>query len=73
MRIPSIRTVQAVAILGVCFNNMGDPDLGQNLWNCAIQTGQIIGLDTPFSDEAAYCLSREGQHRLWWTIVICDW
>ncbi|KAL4876920.1 hypothetical protein BJY04DRAFT_222596 [Aspergillus karnatakaensis] len=73
LRIPHIRTIQAVAVLGMCFNNWGDTELGQHMWDCALRVGQRIGLNTPFSHVAGPFLSAETQHRLWWTLVICDW
>ncbi|KAL2851130.1 hypothetical protein BJY01DRAFT_245071 [Aspergillus pseudoustus] len=73
MRVPSIRTVQAVAVLGMCFNTWGDIDLGQHMWRSALLVAQKIGLNTPYSRVAGSCLSEEAQHRLWWTLVICEW
>jgi hypothetical protein len=73
MRISSIRSVQAIAVLGICFNNFGDSDLGQHMWSCAIRIAQKIGLDTPYSELAGQYLGGEAQHRLWWTLVICEW
>lgn len=73
MRVPHIRSVQAIAILGICFNNFGNSDLGQHMWSCALRIAQRIHLDTPFSQLAAKHLSEEAQHRLWWTLVICEW
>ena len=69
MRIPHIHTVQAIAILGICFNNLGDVEVGQHLWSSALRIARKIGLHTHYSDVAASCLSAEGQHRLWWTLV----
>ncbi|KAJ3533439.1 hypothetical protein NM208_g7984 [Fusarium decemcellulare] len=73
LRVPSIRSVQAIAILGISFNNRGDSELGQHLWSASIRIAQKIGLDRGCSEVASSCLSTEGQHRLWWTLVICDW
>ncbi|KAJ8114045.1 hypothetical protein OPT61_g3983 [Boeremia exigua] len=73
MEVPSLRSVQAIAILGICFNNFGDSDLGQHMRSCAIRIAQKIGLDTPYSEYAAKYLTKEAQHRLWWTLVICEW
>ncbi|KAL5337423.1 hypothetical protein BJX70DRAFT_246253 [Aspergillus crustosus] len=73
MRMASIRTVQAVAVLGMCFNNWGDMELGQHMWSCALRIAQRIGLNTPYSQAAGLVLSAEAQHRLWWTLVICEW
>ncbi|KAF3388726.1 hypothetical protein F1880_003615 [Penicillium rolfsii] len=73
MRVPHIHTVQAVAILGMCFNNWGDVEVGQHMWSCALRIARRIALNTPYSNAAASCLSTEGQHRLWWTLVICEW
>ena len=72
MRKANIRSVQAIAILGMCFNNFGDPDLGNHMWSCAIRTAQKLGIDNPDSQKTLP-LSSEGQRRLWWTLVICEW
>lgn len=73
MQTANIRTVQAIAILGMCFNNWGDSELGQHMWSCALRIAKRIGLNTPHSSAAADSLSDEGQHRLWWTLTICEW
>jgi hypothetical protein len=73
MRVSRIHTVQAIAVLGMCFNNWGDVDIGQHMWSSALRIARKIGLNTPYSNAAASCLSAEGQHRLWWTLVICEW
>jgi hypothetical protein len=73
MRAPSIHTVQAIAVLGMCFNTWGDIELGQHMWTSAIRVAGRIGLNTPYSRAAGSCLSEEAQHRLWWTLVICEW
>ncbi|KAH9867107.1 hypothetical protein IAQ61_007699 [Plenodomus lingam] len=73
MRVPHIRSVQAIAVLGICFNNFGNSNLGQHMWSCALRIAQRIHLDTPYSHLAAKNLSKEAQHRLWWTLVICEW
>lgn len=73
MRFPNIRAVQAVAILCMSFHSWGDADLAEHLRSCAIRTGQMLDLDTPFSPSSQTCLNQEGQHRLWWTLVICEW
>ncbi len=72
MRVPHICTVQAVAILGMVFNIFGDADLGQHMRSSAIRIGRRLGLNTPCSDRAG-TLSVEAQHRLWWTLIICEW
>ena len=72
MRKPNMRMVQAVAILGMCFNNFGDPDLCSNMWSCAMRTAQKLEMDNPKSEQNLL-LSPEGQRRLWWTLIICEW
>ncbi|KAH7392002.1 hypothetical protein DE146DRAFT_127980 [Phaeosphaeria sp. MPI-PUGE-AT-0046c] len=73
MRYPNIHSVQAIAVLGICFNNFGDSDLSCHMWSCALRIAQRLGLNTPYSQEAGHYLSKESQHRLWWTLVICEW
>lgn len=72
MRVPHICTVQSIAILGMCFNILGDVDLYQHLWSIAIRVAQRLGLNTPSSQKAG-ALTPEAQHRLWWTLTICEW
>lgn len=72
MRVSHICTVQTVAILGICFNVFGDTTLGDHMWGIAIRVGQKLGLDTPRSEHADR-MTTEAQHRLWWTIIICEW
>ena len=73
MQTPSVRSVQAIAVLGICCNNFGESESGSYLWSCAILIAKTIGLDSPVSKVAIEQLSEEAQHRLWWTLVICDW
>ncbi|KZL80790.1 nucleus protein [Colletotrichum incanum] len=73
MRKNDIRSVQAIAILGMCFYNFGDSGLARHLWSCAIRTAQDLGLDGSGTKRAAAELSQEAQCRLWWTLVICEW
>ncbi|KAF2111250.1 hypothetical protein BDV96DRAFT_189630 [Lophiotrema nucula] len=71
LRHPRIHTVQAIAIQGILYVNAGDWELYRTMWACAIRISQMIGLTR--SQSAITELSQEAQHRLWWTIVICDW
>ncbi|KAG2165349.1 hypothetical protein VTO58DRAFT_101752 [Aureobasidium pullulans] len=73
MRRPHARTVQAIAILGICFHNLGDHDLRQMMWACAIRIALKIGLNRPENMKAPLPFPSEHCLRLWWTIVICDW
>ncbi|EFX04942.1 c6 zinc finger domain containing protein [Grosmannia clavigera kw1407] len=72
MRRLDMRTVQAVAILGICFVNFGDKHLYESIWACAFSIAQRLGLDQP-GVSAADGMSQEARRRLWWTLVICDW
>ncbi|KAL3295570.1 C6 zinc finger domain containing protein [Colletotrichum asianum] len=73
MRTTQIHIVQAVAVLGMCFYNFGDSELSRHLWSCAIRTAQTLGLDGSRGDDVPTEMSQEAQHRLWWTLVICEW
>lgn len=73
MRKNNVRTVQTIAILGMCVYNFGDSELNNHLWSCAIRIAQALGLDGSRSDSACMPLSKEAQRRLWWTLVICEW
>ncbi|VUC24288.1 unnamed protein product [Clonostachys rosea] len=72
MRTRSIRSVQTVAILGMCFNNWGDSDLDIHMWSCALRIAQSISLHNP-PPGATDILSAESQRRLWWTLMIVEW
>lgn len=73
MRRPDVRTVQAIAILGMCFHNLGDHDFRQMMWACAIRISLKTNLNRPEKMAAPLPLPMEHCIRLWWTIVICDW
>jgi hypothetical protein len=72
MRVSNIGSVQAIAVLGMCFNLLGETDLCEHMWSIAIRVAQRLGLDTP-SSQHVQGMSTEAQHRLWWTLVICEW
>ncbi|KAH7378037.1 hypothetical protein BKA64DRAFT_248112 [Cadophora sp. MPI-SDFR-AT-0126] len=73
LRNHSLRSVQAIAILGIVFNNVGDSDLHYSLWGCAIRIAQALkmGLDRENPDEDP--VQQQVRRRLWWTIVLCEW
>ncbi|KAL5319387.1 hypothetical protein ACEPPN_012438 [Leptodophora sp. 'Broadleaf-Isolate-01'] len=68
-----LRSVQAIAILGIVFNNVGDSDLHYSLWGAAIRIAQGLkmGLDRENADEDP--IQQQIRRRLWWTIVLCEW
>jgi hypothetical protein len=71
LRRTKIQTVQAIAILGMSYINFGDFELYKTMWACAVRISQMLGLNKAQSPITE--LSQEAQHRLWWTLVICDW
>ncbi|UQC81504.1 uncharacterized protein CLUP02_06990 [Colletotrichum lupini] len=73
MRSSTIRPVQAIAVLGMCFHNFGDSDLYRHLWSCAIRIAQNLGLDGTQAPRPPTELGLEAQRRLWWTLIICEW
>lgn len=68
-----IRVVQSIAILGICFSNFGDHNLYHTMWACAIQVARQLGMNATENKTPSLGLSRRASHRLWWTLVICDW
>lgn len=72
MRRYDVRSVQAIAILGLCFNIFGDYNLYQTMWACAVQIARHLGMDTEGSNRDP-AFDQERSRRLWWTLVICDW
>ncbi|KAK1687495.1 hypothetical protein BDP55DRAFT_630687 [Colletotrichum godetiae] len=73
MRTSTIRPVQAIAVLGMCFHNFGDSGLYRHLWSCAIRIARNLGLDCSHATHLASELGLEAQRRLWWTLIICEW
>lgn len=73
MKKPDVRTPQAIAILHIVFNNVGDVHRHQSMWTVAIRQAQQLGLssDEDNADES-YC-EQQIRRRLWWTLVICEW
>ncbi|KXH27580.1 hypothetical protein CSAL01_00747 [Colletotrichum salicis] len=73
MRTSTIRPVQAIAVLGMCFDNFGDSGLYRHLWSCAIRIARKLGLDGSHTTHPTSKLGLEAQRRLWWTLIICEW
>ncbi|OHE98579.1 hypothetical protein CORC01_06030 [Colletotrichum orchidophilum] len=73
MRTSTVRPVQAIAVLGMCFHNFGDSGLYRHLWSCAIRIARNLGLDGSRATNPCSELGVEAQRRLWWTLVICEW
>lgn len=69
---PDIRTVQAIAILGMCFFNFGDSELCKTMYSVAIRTAQGLGMHDPQQGNKTG-LSVAHASRLWWTLVIDEW
>ncbi len=72
MRRYDVRAVQAIAVLGICFNNFGDCNLCETMWTTAIRIAQKLGMHQA---ENKICpdLNQEWCRRLWWTLIICEW
>ncbi|KAF4344227.1 hypothetical protein FBEOM_1821 [Fusarium beomiforme] len=73
LRVPNIQNVQAIAVLCMTFNNRGDSELGHHLRVSAIRTAQTIQLGEDKVESVGQYLTAEGERRLWWTLVICEW
>ncbi|RDW56672.1 hypothetical protein BP6252_14058 [Coleophoma cylindrospora] len=72
MRHYDIRTVQAIAILNISFNNFGDDNLYHIMWASGIRIAQNIGMGTKDGPVQDF-LTSEQSRRLWWTLIICEW
>lgn len=72
MRRFDVRIVQAIAILGICFNNFGDYHLYHTMWACAIRIAQFLGMNRADTLHLPF-QSQEQSRRLWWTLIICEW
>ncbi|GAB1193464.1 hypothetical protein APSETT444_002680 [Aspergillus pseudonomiae] len=80
---PSLRTVQALAILNVIHKNLGESDQEYILHGTAVNVARLIGLDRLGHDRGTASThmdnleSNSSQQnvlrRLWWTLVVCDW
>ena len=68
-----IRTPQAVTILGIVSNNVGDVHRHQSLWAVAIRQAQQLNLGSDVHNENETLLEQQTRRRLWWTLVLCDW
>lgn len=73
LRVPSLKTVQTIAILGIVFNNVGEFCFHANIWPVAIRIAQTLKMDDERSLAARPPIEREVCRRVWWTLVICDW
>lgn len=73
MRRWDIKSVQAIAVLGVLFVTLGEYHLYLTMWTCALRIAQKLGLDRPQEGSQVSNMSKEGQLRLWWTLIICEW
>ncbi|GAM39697.1 hypothetical protein TCE0_034r11453 [Talaromyces pinophilus] len=74
LRIHDIRAVQAIAILLGLAKNVGDFNLQPVLQATGLRIGHCLGIDraAPTSLSADPIL-QEVSHRVWWTMVICEW
>ncbi|KOC13346.1 hypothetical protein AFLA70_89g003231 [Aspergillus flavus AF70] len=79
---PSLRTVQALAILNVIHKNLGESDQEYILHGTAVNVARLIGLDRLGHDRGTVSTHMESLEsnssqqnvlrRLWWTLVVCD-
>ncbi|KAK6384753.1 hypothetical protein LTS17_002316 [Exophiala oligosperma] len=73
LRVPTLMTVQTIAILGIVFNNVGDFHFHHNLWGVAVRTAQTIKINNEQYLASRHPIEREVCRRVWWTLTICDW
>ncbi|KAE9989012.1 hypothetical protein EG328_003329 [Venturia inaequalis] len=73
LRNHDMRTVQAVAILGIVFTNMGDSKLQSLIWSSAIRIAQSLRMDDDRANLHESAIATQVRRRLWWTLVICEW
>jgi hypothetical protein len=73
LRNADIRTVQAIAILGIVFNNVGDSKLHNTLWACAIRIAQSLKMDDDRAHQDEPLHLTQMRCRLWWTLILCEW
>lgn len=73
LRKHDFRTVQAIAILGIVFNNVGEFNLHLTLWSSAVRIAQALKMDKEAVLAVKTPIERELSRRVWWTLVICEW
>ena len=73
VRVPNIRAVQAIDILGDVFVTVGEPQCFSTLWPVAIRIAQSLGIHDEKRLAGKSHLDAEMSRRLWWNLVICDW
>ncbi|KAF8864876.1 hypothetical protein BDZ45DRAFT_684851 [Acephala macrosclerotiorum] len=69
----NFKSVQAIAILGIVFNNVGDSTLHTSLWACGIRIARSLSLDFDHRHPEESLVQREVRRRLWWTFALCEW
>lgn len=73
MKKPDLRTPQAIAILQIVFNNVGDVHRHQNMRAVAIRQAQQLGLGSDDDNAGETYCQQQIRRRLWWTLAICEW
>lgn len=73
MKSPDVRTTQAIVILNIVFNNVGDVQRHQNMWTVAIRQAQELGLGSDEDNADESYREQQIRRRLWWTLAICEW
>lgn len=73
IRVPQIRAVQAISILGDVSVTVGEPKCLANLWPVAIRSAQSLGIHDEKTLSKQSQMKAEISRRLWWNLVICDW
>ncbi|KAL2828333.1 hypothetical protein BJY01DRAFT_228563 [Aspergillus pseudoustus] len=68
-----IRSVQAVAVLSIVFNNIKDTSFQESILASAIRIAQALRLDQDAANTHASVIDRETRRRVWWTLMICEW
>lgn len=72
MRNSDLMHVQAIGILQMCSNAVGDIVFRNRMMAIGIQISNDLGL--PFRADAKHSLVKsELSRRLWWVFVICEW
>lgn len=73
LRRHDLKSVQAIAILGIVFNNVGDSELHSVMWSSAIRIAQSLRLDQDDANIDETFAATQLRRRLWWTLVLCEW
>ncbi|RTE73710.1 hypothetical protein BHE90_011849 [Fusarium euwallaceae] len=73
LRIPDLRNVQAIVLLGGSFIHLAEFTLFRSLWPCAFRISRSLGINTNQGHESESPQQSQERRLLFWSLVISDW